>query len=152
MMGHALSGTQLGGVDNLIRKAQDRFTMFADGGQVKKPAGPSLKERREIRAMIERGKGDAVDALRDMRSALLQTQEDAPTADPEAGLAKLSSSLAMKDGGPISPDPAHLYDEYRELMDRVDDPRIDADLREQMMQRLRTIEDALDQVGIDVPG
>ena len=57
MMGHALSGTPLGGADNLIRKAQDRFTMFADGGAVKKPPGPSAKERREIRSMIERGKG-----------------------------------------------------------------------------------------------
>lgn len=145
MMGHALSGTQLGGADNLIRKAQDRFTMFADGGQVKKPAGPSLKERREIRALIERGKNDAVSALHDMRSALIQTQENSPVSDPDRTLAKLSSQLAMKSASNTAPNPVLLHDEYRELLSKVDDPRIDEELRSQMMERLRAIEGAFDQ-------
>lgn len=145
MMGHALSGTQLGGADNLIRKAQDRFTMFADGGAVKKPAGPSAKERREIRGMIERGKSDAVGALRGMRSALIQTQEGSPVPDAGMRLAKLSSRLAAK---PLSPDPAALYDEYRELFQHVQNPKLDDDLRGQMTDRMEKIEGTLDQLGI----
>lgn len=146
MMGHALSGTQLGGADNLIRKAQDRFTMFADGGAVKKPVqkGPSAKERREIRSMIERGKSDAVGALRGMRSALINSQEDSPVekpSDPDASLARLSSRLATKKAA--APDPTHLHDEYRSLLEHVDDPRIDPELRGQMSSRLATIEQML---------
>jgi len=145
MMGHALSGTQLGGTDNLIRKAQDRFSMFADGGAVKKPPGPSAKERREIRSMIERGKSDAVGALRGMRSALINSQEDAPVQQPkdtDASLQRLRSQLAAK-SAPPAPNPAHLHDEYRSLLEHVDDPRIDPELRGQMSARLATIEQML---------
>ena len=159
MMGHALSGTQLGGTENLIRKAQDRFTTFADGGAVKKPKGPSLKERREIRTMIEDGKEDAVSALRSMRSALIDSQEDSPVepSDPDTALARLRSQLAMADGGAvparepaISPDPAMLYDEYRELIGKLQDESLPPELGTQIVDRLATIEAALEQMGIDV--
>jgi hypothetical protein len=160
MMGHALSGTPLGGADNLIRKAQDRFTMFADGGAVKaKPAGPSAKERREIRSMIERGKTDAVSALRDTRDALLEAQEGTPVNDisgADASLTRLRSQLAMKDGGQVpdaaavSPDPALLYDEYRELITKLDDPRLDSETLTEMVDRLATIEHQLEQMGLSV--
>ena len=144
MMGHALSGTQLGGTENLIRKAQDRFTMFADGGAVKKPPGPSAKERREIRAMIEHGKSDAVSALRGMRSALIASQEDTPVEKPDAdaSLARLRSQLTTKIA-PVTPNPVHLHDEYRELLQRVDDPRLDPELRDQMSARMAAIEGML---------
>lgn len=153
MMGHALSGTPLGGADNLIRKAQDRFTMFADGGAVKKPQpkGPSAKERREIRSMIERGKNDAVSALRDMRSALLDSQEG-PADDTDASLAKLSSQLSMKDGGSVSPNPEVLYNEYQELVSKLNAPGIDGELLGEMVDRLATIEHQLEQMGIEVSG
>jgi hypothetical protein len=144
MMGHALSGTQLGGTENLIRKAQDRFTSFAAGGAVKKPAGPSAKERREVRSMIEQGKSDAVGALRGMRSALISSQEDTPVKQPDAdqSLARLRSQLATK-VPQTTPNPSLLHDEYRELMQRVDDPRIDPELRSQMGVRLADIEQML---------
>jgi hypothetical protein len=145
MMGHALSGTQLGGTDNLIRKAQDRFTMFADGGAVKKPPGPSAKERREIRSMIERGKSDAVGALRGMRSALINSQEDSPVQQPsntDASLERLRSQIPKKP----APNPALLHDEYQSLLQHVDDPRIDPELRGQMSSRLADIEKMLGDV------
>lgn len=157
MIGHAMSGTQLGDSDNLIRKAQDRFATFAEGGAVKKPAGPSAKERKEIRGIIERGKTDAVSALRDTRAALIQQQPPDVEPDTDSALASLTQRLAMKDGGEVeAPDegmsqsPDLLYQEYAELMDNIDDPRIDDELRQQMADRMELIESSLDSVGIEV--
>lgn len=157
MIGHAMSGTQLGESDNLIRKAQDRFATFAEGGAVKKPAGPSAKERKEIRSIIERGKTDAVSALRDTRAALIQQQPDDVETDTDNALASLTQRLAMKDGGDVeAPDedmpqsPELLYQEYAELMDKIDDPRVDDELRQQMAERMELIESSLDSVGIEV--
>lgn len=152
MMGHALSGTQLGGADNLIRKAQDRFTMFADGGAVKKPAGPSAKERREIRDMIVQGKSDAVGALRQMRGALIDTQEDTPVRDPATSLARLSSKLSMKGNAPASntASPKELYEQYHQIMDSVEN---ESDPAQQiaMMDRLTSISSQLGKLGIPLP-
>lgn len=109
LMGHALSGTQLGQADNAIRRAQRRF---ADGGKVAaKPKGPSASERREIRAMIERGKGDAVGALRQTRAALLNSM-------PAPMERKRSANAA-------------LFQRYAALLDRLGKPDHDeADLTE----------------------
>ncbi len=165
MMGHALSGTQFGAADNLIRKAQDRFATFAGGGAVKKPAGPSAKERKEIRTLIEQGKTDAVSALRDTRAALVQQQPDLapPEEDTDSALAKIGARLAMADGGEVEApeedaapeeeqtqagDPALMYQEYAELIEKLQDPRIDEDLREEIVDRLADIEDKLQAVGI----
>lgn len=169
MMGHALSGTQLGGPENLIRKAQDRFATFADGGAVKKPAGPSLKERREIRAMIEDGKDDAVSALRGMRSALINSQEKSPVEqpdpDPDTSLARLRSQLSMADGGEVdvddaeapnddpaatTPNPEMLMQEYQELVTALQDESLPQEMHGQIIDRLASIESMLEQMGIDV--
>lgn len=160
MIGHGLSGTQLGDADSLIRKAQDRFATFAEGGAVKKPAGPSAKERKEIRGIIERGKTDAISALRGTRAALIQQQPPPDTElDTDDALARLTQQLAMKDGGEVeaaeAPDealpqsPELLYQEYAELMDKINDPRIDDELRQQMAERMELIESSLDAVGVE---
>jgi hypothetical protein len=146
MFGHGLSGTQLGEADNLIRKAQDRFATFAEGGVVKKPAGPSAQERKEIRGLIERGKSDAVSALRDTRDALIDAQ---PSTDET--LQRLSQQLAMKDGGAVSGGPESLYQEYLSLMQELDDAE-DSEKVEQTIDRLAQIEDELGALGIDVGG
>jgi hypothetical protein len=159
MMGRALSGTQFGQPDSLIRRAQDTFARFADGGAVKKPPGPSAKERKEIRNLIERGKTDAISALRETRNALLA---DAPApADTDAALGKISSRLAMKDGGEVDApeevaesvdpvDPAIMYQEYAELMEALEEPSLDEGLRAEIMDRLAEIEHALDAVGVEL--
>jgi hypothetical protein len=153
MMGHALSGTQFGQPDSLIRKAQDTFARFASGGAVKKPAakpkGPSLKERKEIRALIERGKTDAVSALHATRDALLKNAPSPPDVDSTLG--RLRGQLAMKDGGevesedeaPMTGDPAVMYQEYSELMEALQNPKIDPELQAEMMDRMMEIENSL---------
>jgi hypothetical protein len=99
LMGHAMSGTQLGQADALIGQSAQRF---ADGGSVKKsssakPAKPqmSAKERKEVRALIERGKSEAVASLRAARSMLLE-KAPAPAEDVDSSLAELRARLAKK--------------------------------------------------------
>jgi hypothetical protein len=159
MMGHALSGTQLGQADSLIRKAQDSFARFADGGAVKKPQpkGPSLKERKEIRAIVDRGKTDAVSALRATRASLMETVPE-PAEDADVALAKLSTRLAMKDGDGVEEDeepetaigdPGLMYQEYAELLETLQDAELDEGMREEIVDRLADIEHALSTVGIE---
>lgn len=134
LMGHAMSGTPLGGKQR-----------FAEGGEVKKPAGPSAKERREIRELIERGKDDAVAALRATRSALT-------SASPEASLEKLRTRLAMKNGGEVvaAESPNALYSEYMQLLEMLQDPQLAADSQGQMIDRIADLEDKLQSMGISV--
>jgi hypothetical protein len=152
-MGHAMSGTQLGQVDSTIQNAQAGLAKFASGGEVKKPAGPSAKERREIRDMIERGKDDAIATLRNTRSALASTSPPAPE-DYTQSLDALSEKLAMKDGGEVESAqagaPTKLYEQYTKLMDHlhtVDDPQMQMQLVDQLTQ----IVSALESMGISVP-
>jgi hypothetical protein len=148
MIGHALSGTQLGAADNLIRKAQDRFTMFADGGEVKKAAGSSAKERREIRNMIERGKGDAVDALQSMRHALTQSEPALlPTSDAATKLQKLTAHQG--DGARSSEHAASLYREYVSLLQQLDDPSDGAQVS-RITDRISQLENELSSLGINL--
>lgn len=155
LMGHAMSGTQLGQADSLIRKVSARF---AEGGSVKKPvkpSGPSAKERKEIRALVERGKSDAVSALRDTRDALRDSAPE-PADDVDGALATLSSRLALKDGGEVqgaddgAMSPELMYQEYQELVQALQDPRIEQELQLEMVDRLAEIEDALERLGITV--
>lgn len=152
LMGHAMSGTQLGQADSLIRKAGAKF---AEGGSVKKPAkppGPSAKERKEIRALIERGKNDAVDSLREAR-AMLMANAPAPAEDMDESLAKLSDRLKLKDGGDVSPGadagPEALYREYQKLM-RALESGSDPKQQLALVDRIAQIGDALQQLGVAV--
>lgn len=167
LMGHAMSGTQLGQADNATRDAHSTLSKFrfADGGKVK-PKGPSLKERKSIRALIERGKSDAVDTLRESRDALLDAQATQPqTPDFTASLDKLRDRLAtppveLADGGEVEApdseeaqqagDPSMLYQEYVELIDKLQSPDIDQGLQMEIVDRLSDIESQLEAVGIDV--
>lgn len=146
LMGHALSGTQLGQADGAIRKAGHILARFADGGSVKKPEqkGPSAKERKEIRAIVERGKQDAVSALRSTRVALLQTVPS-PSEDVDTKLANLSSRLAKSDKKPAEsgPDTSKMFSEYATIMDHLQDPRLDEAARAQMIARMTAIESAV---------
>lgn len=160
LMGHAMSGTQLGQVDNALQKAHGRLARFAEGGEVKKPAGPSAKERKEIRSLIERGKDDAVTALRSTRSALLQTQMPQKPQAPEdygAALDDISQRLAMKDGGQVATeaaqaDPRLMYQEYSELMNELEQGQnSDPQLHMQIVDRLSQLAQHLEALGIPLP-
>lgn len=150
LMGQAMSGTPLGG------------NRFAEGGKVAaKPAGPSAKERKEIRNIIENGKEDAVSALRASRSALLD-MSDTPQAkdfldmDFTAPLAKLQGRLAMADGGEVDAqesgygDPGALYEQYQALEDQLQDESLDPYVQMQIVQQLAEIGEQLEGLGIDV--
>lgn len=166
LMGQAMSGTQLGQADRTIRNAHATLARFAfaDGGSVKtpKPQGPSAKERREIRTLIERGKNDAVETLRGTRAALLQKHMPEVDADYTAELDRLHERLAMADGGevetpaeldagePVSADPRLMYDEYMQLLDVLQDPNIAPDLQAEVIERLSQIETRLEALGIEV--
>jgi hypothetical protein len=143
LMGHALSGTQLGQADGAIRKAGHILARFADGGSVKKPVqkGPSAKERKEIRAIVERGKQDAVSALHSTRDALLAS---APSPrepkDVDTKLANLRSRLANK---PVEPRPdVGAFADYATIMDQLQNPGLDEAARAQMIARMTAIENA----------
>jgi len=163
LMGHAMSGTQLGQVDNTLQKAHGRLAKFAEGGEVKKPAGPSAKERKEIRSLIERGKDSAVDALRSTRSALLETQmpqmPQMPQAPEDYGAAldNISQRLAMKDGGQVGmqaaqADPRLMYQEYAELMTELEQgENSDPQLHMQIVDRLSDLAQHLEALGIPLP-
>lgn len=150
LLGHAMSGTQLGQADSLIRKSQAKF---AEGGSVKsgsKPAKPQMSEneRREVRDLIERGKTDAVASLRGMRETLLQkTSAD----DPSASLAKLSQRLAAK---PVptqeGADPAQMSREYQALMSALDAGEGDPKKQMAMVDRLAQLSDEMEKLGIPV--
>lgn len=150
LVGHALSGS-LGKADRSTRHAQKRFARFAEGGEVKKPAGPSAKERREIRNMIERGKSDAITALRSTRSALLSTVPSEP-GDIATSLDELRDRLAMKDGGAVGSDdsPEFMYEQYMQLLDKLQDPQLDENTQMQIVDRLAQLESDLQALGIDV--
>jgi hypothetical protein len=161
-MGHAMSGTQLGQVDSTIQKAQSTLSRFrfAEGGKVAKTAGPSAKERREIRSLIEDGKADAVSALRGTRAALLGSVPEEPK-DYDAALNRLSGSLALKEGGAVreedaagqeagTADPELMYEEYTELIRHLQNPNLDRGLQMQMIDRLAQLEDGLEALGIKV--
>lgn len=158
LMGHAFSGTQLGQADNAIRRAQKRF---AEGGEVKKPAGPSAKERKEIRAIIERGKGDAIDALRATRTALAASMPPRPEAeDYDVSLSdlrdRLKQPIALADGGEVeeapevAASPEMLYEEYQTLMEQLTNEGLDESLQMEIVDRLAKIEGDLEAMGIDV--
>lgn len=153
-LGHAMSGTQLGQVDNSIRNAQGALAKFADGGEVKKPTGPSAKERREIRDMIERGKEDAISTLRTTRSALASTSPPAPE-DYTQSLSDLSGRLALKDGGEVesgeSDAPAKLYEQYTQLMDQLHAPGTNPQMQMQIVDQLTQIVSTLESMGISLP-
>ena len=165
LMGHAMSGmqgTQLGAADNAIRHAQStlgRFR-FAEGGKVAKPAGPSAKERREIRDLIARGKDDAIAALRAGRDALMEASPQ-PSEDYESPLDRLRRSLAappmappvtMADGGEVhaNADPEQLYDEYTELLTRLSEGDLDEQAHVSAVDRMAEIEQELEALGLDV--
>jgi len=153
LVGHALSGS-LGKADHSTRHAQKRFARFAEGGEVKKPAGPSAKERKQIRDMIERGKSDAIETLRTTRSALLSTVPSEP-GDIGASLDELRGRLAMKDGGAIDMDmgsdsPELMYEQYMQLLDKLHDPQLDENTQMQIVDRLAQLESGLEAIGIDV--
>jgi hypothetical protein len=156
LMGHAMSGTQLGQADALIGKAQ---RAFADGGSVKdsKSAKPqiSAKERKEIRDMIERGKSDAISTLRSTRS-MLMSNAPAPSSEDEddsstAALANLSARLAMKDGGEVQADsPDELFAEYQKLTAELDNDEIEPSRQAEVVDRLAAITEELDKLGVPV--
>lgn len=100
-MGHALSGTPLGHVDRTLRGAHRSLAKFAEGGEVKKAPGLSAKERAQIRGMIERGKDDALDALRSTRAALALSAPTRPANEGDFAyqIDSLRDRLAMKEGG-----------------------------------------------------
>lgn len=151
LVGHALSGS-LGKADRSTRHAQKSFARFAEGGEVKKPAGPSAKERQQIRAMIERGKSDAISTLRNTRAELMSTVPDEPP-DIAASLGKLQDRLAMKDGGDVNlqaDDPESMYTEYMQLLQQLQDPQLDESTQMQIVDRLAQLESSLEAVGIDV--
>lgn len=168
LMGHALSGTPLGGDRGSARKAPHLYSLrLAEGGKVEKPNGPSAKERRDIRDMIEHGRQDALDTLRRSRSALLQMMPAPPSASPDYSdaLDRLQSSLNMQDGGSVSPDepgdsdsqsdassgdPSALYQEYMDLLAKLQDPQLEGTMQMELVDRLSQIESALESMGIDV--
>lgn len=152
LLGHAMSGTQLGQADNTIRNAHRQLARFAEGGSVKKPAGPSAKERREIRELIEQGKQDAVATLRTTRDALSDALPS-PAMDFTPSLDKLNGQLAMKDGGAVSADaesPARLYEEYQQLIETLHMPHLEHDLQMEIVDRLADLEKQLEGLGINV--
>lgn len=146
LFGHAL-GTALG--------ASAKKRHFAEGGEVKQK-GPSLKERREIRATIERGRNDAVAALRDLRAQLTSDMPQGPL-DIRSSLDDLRGRLAMQDGGDVKAsgtaqigDPSALYQEYLDLLEKLSDPQIDGETQGQVVDRLGEIEAQLEALGINV--
>jgi hypothetical protein len=152
LMGHAMSGTPLGGQNH-----------FAEGGKVKKPAGPSAKERKAIRALIERGKEHAVAALRRSRDELLDMSptpntKDFTDTDFTEPLARLQSRLTMADGGEVEApaaqagNPAAMYQEYMDLMAQLESSDLDGQSQMQIIDRLALIEGQLEGLGIDVSG
>jgi hypothetical protein len=155
LMGHAMSGMQLGRADGAIRNAQSTLARFrfAEGGKVK-PAGPSARERKQIRDLIERGKDDAVTTLRAGRAALLEASPDpADTEDYTASLDRLRKSLAspveMADGevdadAGVTADPQMLYGEYTELLAQLSDTGLDEQTRSEIADRLAQIEQQFD--------
>jgi hypothetical protein len=147
LMGHAMSGTQLGQADALIQKASAKF---AEGGSVKKPAkppGPSAKERKEIRALIEHGKSDAVGSLRETR-AMLMANAPSPAEDVDESLAKLSDRLAMKGGAAPGENPGALYQEYQQLMVALEQGGVDPKQQMALVDRIAQLGDRLDKLGI----
>jgi hypothetical protein len=166
LMGHALSGTPLGADRGSARKAPHLYSMrFAEGGKVAKPSGPTAKERADIRDMIERGKEDAIDTLRRSRSALLDMMPAAPsTTDYDSALDRLRGNLSMQGGGavdaadgaqddesaPQQGDPTAMYQEYMELLEQLQDPRLDSTRQMLLVDRLAEIEKGLEALGIDV--
>lgn len=152
LLGHALSGTQLGQVDNTIRSAHQRLARFAEGGEVKKPAGPSAKERAQIRGMIERGKDDALETLRTTRAALAQSAPARAANEDDFGaqLEGLRSSLAMKDGGEVNDNPQEMYREYVDLTNQLNEES-HPELQAQLVQRLAQLEQKLEAMGVTLP-
>ncbi len=146
LMGHAMSGTPLGG------------KRFAEGGKVSKPAkpaGPSAKERREIREIVERGKQDAVETLRASRDALLSMRPMDATVDTK--LAGLRDRLMKADGGAVveepsaaEGDPVQLYQEYLDLLAQLENPELEPQRQAESIDRLAEIERALEAMGINV--
>jgi hypothetical protein len=45
-----------------------------------------------------------------------------------------------------------MYQEYTEIIEKLQDPRLDSDTQEQLTQRLGEIENALESVGIEPAG
>jgi hypothetical protein len=152
LQGHAMSGTQLGQADALIGKAQ---RAFADGGSVKSQKPQiSAKERKQIRDMIERGKSDAISALRSTREMLLSNAPTpaASTDDADSTLAELSERLAMKDGGDVSQggSPQALYMEYQRLMAALENEATDPKQQMELVDRLADIGAELEKLGVPV--
>jgi len=151
LMGHAMSGTPLGG------------KRFADGGKVSKPAkpaGPNAKERREIRALVERGKQDAVAVLRASRDELLaKAPAPADQEDFTEPLEQLRHRLTMADGGQVQEEeqptayganPVDLYQEYLDILAKLqEEPNAD---QGQLLSRIAEIEQLLGGLGIDLAG
>lgn len=129
LMGHAMSGS-------LPKR-------YAEGGEVKKPA-LSAKERSKIREMIERGKADAVDALRSTRAQLLNTPSDASSS-----LRSLSDRLARKTLAVDQDDPERMYEQYTSLMQELEsDARPEAQM--QLIERIANLEGRLRAMGIEL--
>lgn len=168
LMGHALSGTPLGADRGSARRAPHLYSAlhYAEGGKVQ-TNGPTAKERKDMRDMIERGKQDALETLRQSRTALLDMmpqRADAITPDYDAALDRLKSSLAMQEGGAVvaeadgsdeeahaeSGDPTALYQEYLELLAQLQDPQLDSGTQMRVVERLSQLEGALESLGIDV--
>lgn len=145
LMGHAMSGTQLGA------------NHFADGGKV--APGPNAKERQKIRDMIERGKDDAIAALRSQRDQLVN-KAPAPASpdDFSAPLGQLQQRLAMADGGevgeaeasPQAGDPTQMYQEYMDMLAELQAPGLDPQKQGLLIDRMSQIESELESMGIDV--
>lgn len=148
LLGHAMSGTQLGQADALIGKAQ---RAFADGGSVKaqKPQ-MSAKERKQIRDLIERGKSDAVSALRSTREMLMSSSPS--TDDASSSLAELSGRLAMKDGGGVSQGgaPQALYTEYQRLMAALENNEAEPKEQMKIVDQLAQISAELEKLGVSI--
>jgi hypothetical protein len=144
LQGHAMSGTQLGQADALIGRAQKAFS---EGGSVKKDSGSkkpqmSAKERGEVRALIERGKTDAVTSLRSTRAMLLRTSPASPRTEDRAGdaLARLSRQLSIQ-----APDPQQ---EYAALMAQLENAPLDPVSQRKLLDRLAMLSEELDQTGL----
>jgi hypothetical protein len=146
LMGHALSGTQLGQVDSTIRNAHARLARFAEGGEVKKAAGPSAKERAQIRDMIERGKDDALSALRNTRAALAQSAFPASNDDDfTPQIESLRSRLTMQDGGKVDEPETKMRGEHAALTRQLHDEHDSSDPRE-LLQRLVDLEKHMEMI------
>lgn len=147
LLGHAMSGTQLGQADALIRKVQHAF---ADGGSVKAEKSElSAKQRKDIRDSIERGKTSAISSLRATRSMLMASAPPPSSAeDASSQLASLSGRLAAKSMQPGSP--AAMYAEYQHLMSQIHDETIDPKQQMAAVDRLAQISAQLDQLGVPV--